>query len=66
MPKGFEIAEKNGNKQTDKHFRIYISRDDYFQLCKYFDKSLEQGSKFTKLKKPAKTVGPNKKACSNG
>ena len=32
MPKGFpiggfEIAEKNSNKQTDKHFRIYISRD---------------------------------------
>ena len=28
--------------------------------------STHQGSKFTKLKKPAKTVGPNKKACSNG
>ena len=31
IPIGFEMAEKNANKQTntqtDKHFRIYISRD---------------------------------------
>ena len=31
MPKGFpigyEMAEKNENTQTDRHFRIYISRD---------------------------------------
>ena len=30
FPIGFEMAEKNGNKQADKHFRIYISRD-YFK-----------------------------------
>ena len=32
MPKGFpigpEMAEKNVKKQTDRHFRVYISRDD--------------------------------------
>ena len=27
FPIGFKIAEKNGNKQTNKHFRTYISRD---------------------------------------
>ena len=27
FPIGFEMAEKNVNKQTDRHFRIYISRD---------------------------------------
>ena len=27
FPIGFEMAEKNVNKQTNRHFRIYISRD---------------------------------------
>ena len=27
VPIGFEMAEKNVNRQTDRHFRIYISRD---------------------------------------
>ena len=27
MPIGYEMAEKNANTQTDRHFRIYISRD---------------------------------------
>ena len=28
FPIGFEMAEKNVNRQTDKHFRIYVSRDN--------------------------------------
>ena len=27
FPIGFEMSEKNGNKQTNKHFRIYMNRD---------------------------------------
>ena len=27
IPIGFEMAEKTMNKQTDKHFRIYISKE---------------------------------------
>ena len=36
FPIGFEMAEKNVNKQTikqtDRHFRIYISRDRDIQI----------------------------------
>ena len=28
FPIGFEMAEKNVSRQTDIHFRIYISRDN--------------------------------------
>ena len=27
IPIGFQMAEKNANTETDRHFRIYISRD---------------------------------------
>ena len=31
IPIGFQIAEKNANTHTDRHFRIYISRDSHLK-----------------------------------
>ena len=36
FPIGFEMAEKNLNKQTDRHFRIYISRDDDLLITLFY------------------------------